>query len=118
MSDSDNVITRAGAWFDQVMKTAIVDDGVRQTCNFDTLIGMVQADSGSAQIVIQMLEEELKQRGAGDGVTLPGVWIAAAFLVTTGVQDEVVRHLRRFAPKICQRAMDLLKDQGMIPGAG
>jgi hypothetical protein len=114
MSDGGNPLKRAGEWYDRVMKTAIVDDGVKQRCDFDKLIEMVQADSGSAQLMIQMLEQDLKQKGAEDGVTLRGVWIAAAFLVTTDVHDDVVRNLRKFAPKICQKAMDLLKENGMI----
>jgi hypothetical protein len=75
---------------------------------------MVQADSGSAQIMIQMLEQDLKQKGAEDEVTLRGVWIAAAFLVTTDVHDDVVRHVRKVAPKICQKAMDLLRENGLL----
>jgi len=114
MEDSNNPLKRADDWYRDVLDQAIDDDGVRQQCHFEKLLEKVKADPGSAQIMIQLKEKELKDKGADDGRTLRGVWIAAAFLLSTDVNDEAVRFLRRFAPSMCQKAMDLLKENGLI----
>ena len=52
------------------VENVIDDDGVRQRVDFSALVEKVESDSGSAQIIIQLMERDLKQKGAEDGAML------------------------------------------------
>jgi hypothetical protein len=107
-------MNQALEWYQSIVNDIIDDDGIKQQVDLFKLIKSVESNLESAQIIIQLKEQELKKKGSEEGSTLRGVWIATALMLSPNVSSDTIRMISILAPSICVKAMNFIKENDLM----